>query len=79
MEIYVPLEGLIDIEKEKARLNKELKKVESELAKAEAKLQNQSFLERAPQQVIEKEKYKVEEAKGKKEGILQRLQIFSEK
>ncbi|NLO21337.1 MAG: valine--tRNA ligase [Syntrophomonadaceae bacterium] len=78
MEIYVPLEGVIDIEKEVARLNKELKSVDSDLSKAEAKLQNQSFLDRAPQAVIDKEKFKVEEAKSKKEGILQRLRIFSE-
>lgn len=78
MEIYVPLEGVIDIEKEIARLHKELKIVESDLGKAEAKLQNQSFLDRAPQQVIDKEKFKIEEAKSKKEGILQRLRIFSE-
>ncbi len=78
MEIYVPLEGIIDIEKEIARLNKELKNVQSDLSKAEAKLQNESFLSRAPEEVIAKEKFKVEEAKTKKEGILQRLRIFSE-
>ncbi len=78
MEIYVPLEGVIDIEKEIARLNKELKSVESDLSKAEAKLKNQSFLSKAPREVIDKEQFKVQEAKSKKEGILQRLRIFSE-
>ncbi len=77
MEIYVPLEGIIDIEKEIARLNKELKNVQSDLSKAEAKLQNESFLSKAPEEVIAKENFKVEEAKSKKEGILQRLRIFS--
>jgi valyl-tRNA synthetase len=79
MEIYVPLEGVIDFAKEIARLGKELKNVETDLAKAEAKLQNDAFLSRAPAEVVEKERFKVEEARGKKEGILQRLQIFSEK
>ncbi|KUG02933.1 valyl-trna synthetase [hydrocarbon metagenome] len=79
MEIYVPLEGIIDFEKEIARLNKELKNVQSDLDRSEAKLQNESFLSRAPEEVIAKEKFKVDEAKTKKEGILQRLQIFSEK
>lgn len=78
MEIYVPLEGIIDIEKETARLNKELKNIQNDLSKAEAKLQNESFLSKAPQEVIAKEKFKVEEAKTRKEGILQRLRIFSE-
>lgn len=75
-EIYVPLEGVIDIDKELARLNKELAQVESELAKAENKLKNENFLSRAPEEVIEKEKNKAEEARLKKEGILQRLQIL---
>lgn len=75
-EIYVPLEGIIDIEKEISRLNKELAQVESELLKAENKLKNENFLAKAPQEVIEKEKSKAEEARLKKEGILQRLAIL---
>jgi len=75
-EIYVPLEGVIDLEKENARLQKELKAAETELEKAKAKLGNESFLARAPQEVIEKEKAKAEEARAKKEGLLQRLEIL---
>ncbi len=78
-EIYVPLEGVIDLEKEMARLHKELKGAQGELEKAEAKLKNETFLARAPQEVIEKEKAKAEEARIKKEGIIQRLQILKEK
>ena len=75
-EIYVPLEGVIDVEKEVARLEKDLKNAEEELKKAFAKLNNESFIARAPQEVIEKEKGKATEAKLKKEGIEQRLQIL---
>ncbi len=75
-EIYVPLEGIIDIEKEMRRLLKELKTVESELQKAENKLKNSKFLLKAPPGVIEKEKGKKEEAINRKEGILQRLQLL---
>ena len=75
-EIYVPLEGVIDLEKETARLEKELKGAQTELEKAEAKLNNDSFLARAPQAVIDKEKAKAEEARLKKEGLLQRLEIL---
>jgi len=78
MEIYVPLEGVIDMEKEIQRLEKDLNSVELDINKAEAKLQNEKFLVRAPQEVIEKEKGKVKEAQSRKEGILQRLQIFRE-
>ncbi len=75
-EIYVPLEGVIDIEKEIQRLEKDLEKAENDLNKAEGKLGNEKFLSRAPGEVIDKEKQKAEEARIKKEGISQRLQIL---
>lgn len=75
-EIYVPLEGVIDVNKEIARLEKDLHTAEGELAKANGKLNNENFISRAPQEVIEKERSKAEEARTRKEGILQRLQIL---
>lgn len=75
-EVYVPLEGIIDIQKEIARLEKELNSAELDVQKAEGKLNNEGFLSRAPQEVIEKEKAKAAEARAKKEGILQRLEIL---
>jgi len=77
-EIYVPLEGVVDIDKEITRLEKDLKGAVDELARAEGKLNNQNFISRAPQEVIEKEKGKAEEAKTRKEGILQRLEILKQ-
>lgn len=77
-EIYVPLEGVIDINKEIARLEKDLKGAMDELARSEGKLNNQNFISRAPQEVIEKEKGKAEEARNRKEGILQRLEILKQ-
>ncbi|HQA07299.1 MAG TPA: valine--tRNA ligase [Syntrophomonadaceae bacterium] len=77
-EIYVPLEGVIDIEREILRLEKELKTAETDLQKAESKLGNATFLTRAPEEVIAKEKAKAEEARVKKEGILQRLEILKQ-
>lgn len=58
-EIILPLEGLIDIEKEKARLNKELQKSEVEKEKLEAKLSNPGFLSKAAPDVVEKEREKL--------------------
>jgi len=77
-EIYVPLEGVIDIEREILRLEKDLKAAESDLQKAESKLGNATFLARAPEEVIAKEKAKAEEARVKREGILQRLEILKQ-
>ena len=75
-EIYIPLEGIIDVEKELIRLNKDLQNTVKDIEKSEAKLNNEQFLSRAPQEVIEKEKAKVLEGNIKKEGIVKRLQIL---
>ncbi len=53
MEIFVPLEGLIDIDAEINRLNKELSKTEENLAFVKRKLHNKEFMNRAPRAVIE--------------------------
>ncbi|MFN3395134.1 MAG: hypothetical protein ACK424_11305, partial [Candidatus Thermochlorobacter sp.] len=61
-EIYIVLEGLIDLEKEKARLAKEIEKTLSYIRQIEAKLSNESFLARAPAAVVEAERQKLCEA-----------------
>jgi valyl-tRNA synthetase len=59
--MYLPMKGLIDFEAEKARLSKELAKAEADLGRVQAKLGNESFVAKAPADVIEKEKAKLEE------------------
>ena len=54
VQIYLPLEGLVDIEEEIKRLEKELNKAEEELARAEQKLANPGFVNKAPTAVVEK-------------------------
>lgn len=78
-EIYVPLEGIIDVDKEVSRLEKDLKNIDLEIAKTDAKLNNDSFLAKAPAEVIDKERTRAEEARLRREGLLQRLQIFKSK
>ncbi len=58
MEVYVPLEGLVDIDAERARVAKELSGVVDELAKVERKLANEGFLGKAAPEVVEKERTK---------------------
>ncbi|MCJ7578510.1 MAG: valine--tRNA ligase [candidate division Zixibacteria bacterium] len=60
-EIFIPLEGLIDLEQERLRLEKELSKVTAFLDKTNKKLSNEDFLKRAPKNIIEKEKAKKED------------------
>ncbi|MBB5352040.1 valyl-tRNA synthetase [Haloferula luteola] len=64
-EFYMPLEGLIDVEAEKDRLGKEMEKIRKEVAKSESKLGNASFVERAPAEVVEQEKSRLDEWKTK--------------
>jgi len=59
-EIFVPLKGLIDLEQERLRLEKELSKITTLLEKTNRKLSNEDFLKRAPGNIIEKEKAKKE-------------------
>lgn len=73
VEVYLPLAGLIDVEKETQRLNKELATLDKELARVEGKLSNAGFLAKAPEAVIAKEKAKAEEFNGKRSSILERL------
>ncbi len=72
-EIFIDIEGVIDIEKEKERLNKEIKKLKTEFEKLDKKLRNESFLEKAPEHVIEKNRTKRDDLNVKLEKALQSL------
>ncbi len=68
-EVYVPLEGIIDIEKEKARLAKELNKVEKDIVFFEKKFANDNFVKNAPKEVLEKDRKKHGELNCLQAGI----------
>ncbi|MCO6474352.1 MAG: valine--tRNA ligase [Melioribacteraceae bacterium] len=57
-EIYVPLEGVIDLDVEKSRLSKEISRLEGALKSVNEKLANEKFVNNAPKDVVEKEKTK---------------------
>ncbi|HAA34075.1 MAG TPA: valine--tRNA ligase, partial [Firmicutes bacterium] len=77
IEIYLPLEGVIDVAQETARLEKELQGVEKDLARATAKLANENFRLKAPAEIIEKESKKKEELSIRREKLLARLAELS--
>ncbi|RYD33506.1 MAG: hypothetical protein EOP85_20720, partial [Verrucomicrobiaceae bacterium] len=62
---HMPLEGLIDVEAERARLTKEISNTQIEVKKCEGKLGNASFVDRAPPEVVEQEKARLEDWKAK--------------
>jgi valyl-tRNA synthetase len=61
----MPLEGLIDVDAERVRLTKEISNIQIEVKKCEGKLGNASFVDRAPPEVVEQEKARLEEWKTK--------------
>ena len=63
MELYMPFEGLVDMEQERKRLQEEKKRLESEVARCEKMLSNPGFMNKAPQSKIDEEKAKLEKYK----------------
>ena len=59
MRLLVPMKGLIDVDAERARLDKQMDKVRGELAKANGKLGNEKFVNNAPPAVVEQERERV--------------------
>jgi len=72
-EVFLPLEGMIDIEETIARLEKELKKLDYEVERVEKKLSNPGFVQKAPAHIVEGERRKGEEYREKREKVLARL------
>ena len=57
-ELYIPLGELVDFDKERERLKKELENVENEIARASGKLANKGFLDKAPKALVDQERAK---------------------
>ncbi|MDR3477778.1 MAG: valine--tRNA ligase [Gammaproteobacteria bacterium] len=64
LEILIPMAGVIDKKEESARLNREIVKLTKETERAESKLHNPSFVDKAPADVVEKEREKLGELKA---------------
>jgi valyl-tRNA synthetase len=58
LEIFIPLEGLIDLDVERARLDKEIFRQQGVLKSIQAKLSNGAFVQNAPAEVVERERQK---------------------
>jgi len=74
VEIVVPLRGLVNVEEEEKRLNKEIAKIEKDIEFLSKKLQNPSFVERAPAEVVEKEREKIADFANKKQLLEENLE-----
>ena len=71
--VYIPLEELVDMAKERERLEKEKAKLAKELARSNGMLNNEKFLSKAPQAKVDEEKAKLEKYKQMMEDVENRL------
>ncbi len=72
-ELFVPLGELVDIEKEIARLGKELENIEGEIKRASGKLSNNGFLEKAPKALVDAERTKLDKYLGMREKLIKQI------
>ena len=74
IEILVPMAGLIDVDAERARLEKEIAKLESGMKAASAKLNNKRFMDNAPDAVVGKERSKAEQMSTALNALQEKLE-----
>jgi valyl-tRNA synthetase len=77
--VYLPVGDLLDIDSEIRRLEQEKEQMESNLSKSEKKLANPNFVERAPLDVVEKERGRIEEFQRRIHRIAENIASLSEK
>ncbi|PJJ98674.1 valine--tRNA ligase [Lysobacteraceae bacterium NML91-0213] len=69
LRLFVPLEGLVDLDAERARLDKELKRVEAEIAKCNGKLGSATFVANAPAAVVDQERQRLADWTAQRDGL----------
>ncbi len=79
VEIYIPMEELLDLEKEMDRLIKEKDNLESELARVNGKLNNDNFIARAPVSVVEAEREKYKKYRELYDRVIDRIEFVKSK
>jgi valyl-tRNA synthetase len=73
-EVHVPLAGLVNLQEETKRLEKEIGKAASELASVQRKLSDPKFLERAPEEVVEKDRDRATQLEEKRQSLERSLE-----
>ena len=77
VEVFVPLEGLIDLDAERQRLQREVERISGLLDAVRKKLSNEQFVRKAPQEVVGRERSKEEELGQQLEKLNQNLKMLS--
>ncbi|MEO7935443.1 MAG: class I tRNA ligase family protein, partial [Dokdonella sp.] len=74
LRVLIPLAGLIDLDAEKSRLNKEIKRIEGEIAKCNGKLGNDTFVANAPAAVVDQERQRLADFTSTLSGLREQLE-----
>jgi valyl-tRNA synthetase len=74
LEIYLGVGSLVDVDQEISRLEEELSAIEKNILKSESKLKNEKFVNKAPDEIVQKEKDRLKESNMRKDRILQNIQ-----
>jgi valyl-tRNA synthetase len=77
MQLLIPMAGLIDVEAERQRLNKEIEYNQGFIIKLEAKLANENFVSRAPENVVAAERQKLADTQSKLKSLTEQLEKLS--
>ncbi len=78
MELLIPMAGLIDVEAEQARLKKEIEKINQDMTRIKGKLSNKNFVDRAPENIVNKEKEKYADLEKVLEKLSEQLTQLSQ-
>jgi valyl-tRNA synthetase len=74
--LFIPLEGVIDLEKERERLAGEIQRLTGQLRGVQGKLENRQFVERAPEEVVAREREKEASFREQIEKLQEKLEVF---
>jgi valyl-tRNA synthetase len=72
-ELFLRLDGLVDLDRERSRLREEIRRLEGQLSGTEAKLSNENFVSRAPEAVVEKEREKASTYRDQRDKLRVKL------
>jgi valyl-tRNA synthetase len=76
VEVFLPLEGVIDLDRERERLSQEIDRLAGHVLSGEARLSNASFVARAPAEVVEKEREKARSQQEQLVKLREKLVLF---
>ena len=78
-EVFIPLEGVIDLERERARLRKEVARLGGQMSGARRKLANRNFVERAPEPVVAREREKLASFREQHDKLQEKLAALADR